>query len=101
MPSPVEIPSSLTDLAPPNGQEIAQNGAAAELAPVETPAAEIPAASPPASPVPAPSLIRSMQMGVIRRMILGLLFVLPIVLTVVVVYQIYRLLNQWVIRPMA
>jgi uncharacterized membrane protein len=34
-------------------------------------------------------------------MILGLLFVLPIVLTVVVVYQIYRLLNQWVIEPLA
>jgi len=40
-------------------------------------------------------------MGTIRRMVLGLLFVLPIVLTVVVVYQIYRLLNQWVIEPIA
>lgn len=42
-----------------------------------------------------------MQMGVVRRMILGLLFVLPIVLTIVVVYQIYRLFNQWVIEPIA
>lgn len=49
----------------------------------------------------APSLVRSLRMGVIRRMILGLLFVLPIVLTVVVVYQIYLLLNQWVIKPLA
>lgn len=49
----------------------------------------------------APAAVRSMQMGVVRRMILGLLFVLPIVLTIVVVYQIYRLFNQWVIEPIA
>jgi uncharacterized membrane protein len=49
----------------------------------------------------APSVVRSLQMGAVRRMVLGLLFVLPIVLTVVVVYQIYRLLNQWIIGPIA
>jgi hypothetical protein len=54
-----------------------------------------------AAPVRPPSLVRSLQMGIVRRMILGLLFVLPIVLTVAVVYQIYRLLNQWMIEPLA
>lgn len=53
------------------------------------------------SPVRPPSLVRSLQKGIVRRMILGLLFVLPIVLTVAVVYQIYRLLNQWMIEPLA
>lgn len=52
-------------------------------------------------PVPTSSLVPPLQVGAVRRMILGLLFVLPIVLTVLVVYQIYKLLNQWVILPIA
>lgn len=47
--------------------------------------------------VPTPQLwiIR----GIIRRMIFGLLFILPMLLTVLAVIQIYRLLNSWVIAP--
>jgi uncharacterized membrane protein len=43
------------------------------------------------------STIRSM----LRRVAFGLLFVLPILITVVVVYQIYLLLDAWIILPVA
>ncbi len=36
-----------------------------------------------------------------RRMIFGLLFILPILLTILVVWQIYLILNYWVITPVA
>ena len=87
MPSPVESLLS----------EAAETGV---LAPEP---ASVPVANPDLLPLPVrtPSVVRSLRTGAIRRMILGLLFVLPIVLTVVVVYQIYRLLNQWVILPIA
>ncbi len=39
--------------------------------------------------------------NIIRRIIFGVLFVLPMVLTVFVVYQIYRYLNAWIIDPVA
>ncbi len=38
---------------------------------------------------------------IIRRIVFGVLFVLPMVLTVFVVYQIYRYLNAWIIDPVA
>jgi uncharacterized membrane protein len=38
---------------------------------------------------------------VVRRVVFGLLFVLPILLTVLVVYQIYLILHVWVIAPVA
>jgi uncharacterized membrane protein len=87
MPSPVEplLPDAAETEAP-----------APESASVLVAKPELPPA-----PIPTPSVVRSLQMGAVRRMILGLLFVLPIVLTVVVVYQIYRLLNQWIILPIA
>jgi uncharacterized membrane protein len=103
MPSQVDIASpaeSGTPGPPPNGEPPPQDQAAA-LPPAGPAAVDSPAATVPPATVLAPSLIRSLRMGVIRRMVLGLLFVLPIVLTVVVVYQIYRLLNQWVIEPIA
>jgi uncharacterized membrane protein len=37
----------------------------------------------------------------VRRVVFGLLFVLPILLTVLAVYQIYSILNAWVIEPVA
>lgn len=39
--------------------------------------------------------------SIARRVIFGVLFVLPMVLTVFVVYQIYLILNSWVIDPVA
>lgn len=39
--------------------------------------------------------------NIIRRIVFGILFVLPMVLTIFVVYQIYRYLNAWVIDPVA
>ncbi len=39
--------------------------------------------------------------SIARRVIFGVLFVLPMVLTIFVVYQIYRILNSWVIDPVA
>jgi len=39
--------------------------------------------------------------NIIRRIVFGVLFVLPMVLTVFVVYQIYRYLNAWIIDPVA
>lgn len=102
MPSQVDIASpadSESPGPPPNGESSSLDQAGispAALSSVDSPADTM---SPPT--VLAPSLVRSLRMGVIRRMILGLLFVLPIVLTVVVVYQIYLLLNQWVIKPLA
>jgi uncharacterized membrane protein len=36
-----------------------------------------------------------------RRVIFGILFILPMLLTVFVVYQIYRILHAWVISPVA
>lgn len=39
--------------------------------------------------------------GIMRRMVFGLLFLLPILLTILAVIQIYRLLNSWVIAPVA
>src|SRR5687768_10464366 len=48
-------------------------------------------------PVRRSSILRSM----FRRMIFGLLFILPILLTVLVVWEIYYLLNAWVITPVA
>lgn len=99
MPSEVETSAPLPVEPPPsaNGESSAPF-TAVSLVP---PPAESPAEFSPPIVIPAPSVIRSLRMGIIRRMILGLLFILPIVLTVVVVYQIYRLLNQWVIAPMA
>jgi uncharacterized membrane protein len=38
---------------------------------------------------------------IVRRIVFGVLFVLPMVLTVFVVYQIYRYLNAWIIEPVA
>lgn len=38
---------------------------------------------------------------IIRRMIFGLLFLLPMILTLFVTYQIYLILNAWVIEPVA
>lgn len=39
--------------------------------------------------------------NIVRRIVFGVLFVLPMVLTIFVVYQIYRYLNAWVIDPVA
>ncbi len=39
--------------------------------------------------------------SIIRRVVFGILFVLPMLLTVFVVYQIYLILNAWVIEPVA
>lgn len=52
------------------------------------------------STVPNP-LRNSPIRNIIRRIIFGVLFVLPMVLTVFVVYQIYRYLNAWIIDPVA
>jgi uncharacterized membrane protein len=37
----------------------------------------------------------------VRRVVFGILFVLPMVLTVFVVYYIYLILNSWIIEPVA
>ncbi len=50
---------------------------------------------PPATP--KTSTVRS----ILRRIIFGILFVLPMLLTIFVVYQIYLILNVWVIEPVA
>lgn len=50
-----------------------------------------------ANATPKMSAIRS----ILRRIIFGILFVLPILLTVLVVYQIYLILNAWIIEPVA
>lgn len=55
---------------------------------------------PPETPLslkPRPSPLRRF----VRRIIFGLLFVLPILLTVLVFYQIYVILNHWIIEPVA
>lgn len=39
--------------------------------------------------------------SIVRRIIFGILFVLPMLLTVFVVYQIYLILNAWIIEPVA
>lgn len=39
--------------------------------------------------------------SIVRRIIFGILFVLPMLLTVFVIYQIYLILNHWVIAPVA
>jgi len=38
---------------------------------------------------------------IVRRMIFGLLFILPMMLTLFVTYQVYLVLNAWVIEPVA
>jgi uncharacterized membrane protein len=103
MPPEVDTASTAeagTPVPPSNGEALSPDQAAG-LSPANSQTVDSPVATVVPNPVRAPSLVRSLQMGVIRRMILGLLFVLPIVLTIVVVYQIYRLLNQWVIEPIA
>ena len=77
---------------------------APEPAATDIPAADAPATSPVPPGVPAPPLLTAGTppvRGFFRRMILGLLFVLPIVVTGLIVYQIYNLLNHWVIEPVA
>jgi uncharacterized membrane protein len=37
----------------------------------------------------------------IRRVIFGLLFLLPILITIFVVYQVYTIVNAWIIEPVA
>ncbi len=55
-------------------------------------------AEPPTTPRPTKIFtVRS----IVRRIIFGILFVLPMLLTIFVVYQIYRYLNAWVIEPVA
>lgn len=49
------------------------------------------------SPVCRPSTIQS----ILRRIVFGILFVLPMLLTCFIVYQLYLLLNSWVINPVA
>jgi uncharacterized membrane protein len=44
---------------------------------------------------------RSTVQSLLRRVIFGTLFVLPMLLTIFVVYQIYSLLHAWVIAPIA
>jgi uncharacterized membrane protein len=44
-----------------------------------------------------PSLVRR----ILRRTIFGVLFALPIMLTIFLVYQIYIVLDSWVIEPVA
>ena len=39
--------------------------------------------------------------GFLRRIVFGILFAAPILLTLFVVYQIYLILNSWVIDPVA
>src|SRR6186997_2572834 len=48
-------------------------------------------------PIKPISTIRS----ILRRVMFGLLFVLPIVLTGLIVYYIYITLNDWLIKPVA
>lgn len=50
---------------------------------------------------PAPMQRISTVRSIARRVMYGVLFVLPILLTILVVYQIYLLLNAWVITPVA
>jgi uncharacterized membrane protein len=58
--------------------------------------------SPPAElPLPAPLKRITTVRSIARRVMYGILFVLPILLTILVVYQIYLLLNAWVITPVA
>src|SRR4051812_42404452 len=55
------------------------------------------ATKPVVPPVKRLSTLRSM----LRRMMFGLLFVLPIVLTSLIFYYIYVTLNDWLIEPVA
>lgn len=52
---------------------------------------------PSAPPIPRKSTVRRL----LRRTIFGVLFALPILLTVFVVYQIFLILSNWVISPVA
>lgn len=51
-------------------------------------------------PTPSPPRISTLR-RFLRRIVFGILFALPILLTVFVVYQIYFILNSWVIDPVA
>src|SRR5215207_6972940 len=66
------------------------------LSPASTAASAVPekAANLPIKPI---STLRS----ILRRIMFGLLFVLPIVLTGLIVYYIYVMLNDWLIEPVA
>ena len=52
------------------------------------------------SPTPNQPRISTLR-RFLRRIVFGILFALPILLTVFVVYQIYFILNSWVIDPVA
>jgi len=43
----------------------------------------------------------SLMQRLLRRLIGGVLFILPIVITGFVIYQIYRLISEWVVGPLA
>lgn len=52
---------------------------------------------PPTTNPPKTTAVRS----IVRRIVFGVLFVLPMLLTIFVVYQIYLILNAWIIEPVA
>ena len=74
MPSPSEI---LSEITPPTNKPGAAKLTNAPVRPIST--------------------VRS----ILRRVMFGLLFVLPIVLTGLIVYYIYIMLNAWLIEPVA
>jgi uncharacterized membrane protein len=55
----------------------------------------------PGKPVHLPVRPLSTLRSMLRRVVFGLLFVLPIVLTGLIVYYIYITLNDWLIKPVA
>ncbi len=52
------------------------------------------------SPAPNPTRVSGLR-WFLRRIVFGILFAAPILLTLFVVYQIYLILNSWVIDPFA
>jgi uncharacterized membrane protein len=63
--------------------------------------ATAPAAAASEKPVHLPARPLSMLRSILRRVVFGLLFILPIVLTGLIVYYVYITLNDWLIKPVA
>jgi uncharacterized membrane protein len=60
-----------------------------------------PAAAAPGKAVHVPARPLSTLRSILRRVVFGLLFILPIVLTGLIVYYVYSALNNWLIEPVA
>lgn len=52
-------------------------------------------------PVPTGTRRLSLPQRFVRRLLAGVLFVLPVLITLAVIYQVYLILNRWLIEPVA